>query len=107
MKRFTDKKYGEYSVHWIMQTGIDVKCPNCNKRGIVTRQDGIYQFVCTCCNKSMKTERFHHEYDVENYKLTTLCDYYYIYRNDAHRSLSDCYATFKLFMELLNEKDLI
>ena len=60
MKRFTDKKYGEYSVHWIMQTGIDVKCPNCNKRGIVTRQDGIYQFVCTCCNKSMKLEMSQH-----------------------------------------------
>lgn len=47
------------------------------------------------------------DYDVENYKLETLCDYYYIYRNNAHRSLSDCYATFKLFMELLDEKDLI
>lgn len=67
MKRFTDKKYGEYSVHWIMQSGIDVKCPNCNNRGIVTRQDGIYKFICTGCNKSMKTERFHYEYDVENH----------------------------------------
>ncbi|MBQ4531253.1 MAG: hypothetical protein IJA36_11725 [Lachnospiraceae bacterium] len=66
MKRFTDEEYGKYSVHMVMQTGIDVKCPNCNKRGIVTRQKGIYQFVCTSCNKSMKTEHLHYEYDVQN-----------------------------------------
>lgn len=66
MKRFTDEAYGKYSVHMVMQTGIDVKCPNCNNRGIVMRQDGIYQFVCTSCNKSMKTEHYLYEYDVQN-----------------------------------------
>ena len=66
MKRFTDEEYGKYSVYTVMQTGIDVKCPNCDKRGIVTEQEGIYQFVCTGCNKSMKTERFRYRYDVEN-----------------------------------------
>lgn len=44
------------------------------------------------------------DYDVENYKLTTLCDYYKIYRDDAHRSLSDCYATAKIFEELVNAR---
>lgn len=44
------------------------------------------------------------EYDVEDYKLTTLCDYYGIYRSDAHRSLSDCYATALLFENLINDK---
>lgn len=38
---------------------------------------------------------------LENYKLTTLCDYYDIYRDDAHRSLSDCYATGKIYKKLL------
>lgn len=44
------------------------------------------------------------EYDVENYKLTSLCDYYGIYRNDAHRSLSDCLATAKVLKELVEAK---
>lgn len=66
MKRFTDEAYGKYSVHMVMQTGIDVKCPNCNNRGIVMRQDGIYHFFCTSCNKTMKTEHYLYEYDVQN-----------------------------------------
>lgn len=44
------------------------------------------------------------DYDVENYKLTTLCNYYGIYRPDAHRSLSDCYATALLFENLIEDK---
>ncbi len=44
------------------------------------------------------------EYDVLNYKLETLCDYYSIYRNDAHRSLSDCLATAKVFQNLISDK---
>lgn len=43
-------------------------------------------------------------YDVENYKLTTLCDYYGIYRSDAHRSLSDCLATAKVMEHLVEDK---
>ncbi len=66
MKRVTDEKYGKYSVHTVIQTGIDVKCPNCSKRGIVTEQEEIYQLVCTSCNKSMKTEHLHYEYVVQN-----------------------------------------
>ena len=38
---------------------------------------------------------------LENHKLTTLCDHYDIYRDDAHRSLSDCYATGKIYKKLL------
>lgn len=43
-------------------------------------------------------------YDVENYKLDTLCDYYGIYRNDAHRALSDAYATGLLFEKIIDDK---
>lgn len=43
-------------------------------------------------------------WDIEDYKLTTLCDYYKIYRNDAHRSLSDCYATALLFENLIEDR---
>ncbi len=66
MKRITDEKYGKYSVCTVIQTGIDVKCPNCGKRGIVSEHEGIYRFVCTNCNKSMKTEQFRYRYDVQN-----------------------------------------
>ncbi len=66
MKRVTDEIYGKYSVHAVIQTGIDVKCPNCSKHGIVSMYEGIYQFVCTECNKSMKTERLQYHYNVQN-----------------------------------------
>lgn len=42
--------------------------------------------------------------DVYNYKLGTLCIYYGIWRDDAHRSLSDCYATAKVFSKLVYDK---
>lgn len=47
-----------------------------------------------------------YDWDVDDYKLDTLCEYYNIYRNNAHRSLSDCYATAQLFIKLLNEYEL-
>lgn len=42
--------------------------------------------------------------DVYNYKLDTLCGYYGIWREQAHRSLSDCYATSKVFSKLVFDK---
>lgn len=45
-----------------------------------------------------------YDYDVDDYKLETLCDYYNIYRNDAHRSLSDCFATAKLLEYIISDK---
>lgn len=44
------------------------------------------------------------EYDVENLKLETLCKYYGIRRSGAHRSLSDCFATAKVFEKLVEDK---
>lgn len=44
-------------------------------------------------------------YDVENYKLETLCNYYKIRDNaSAHRALSDCLATGYLFEKLVRER---
>lgn len=46
-----------------------------------------------------------YNYDVEDYKLTTLCDYYNIRDNRyAHRSLSDALATGLLFQKLAMDK---
>lgn len=45
------------------------------------------------------------DYDVEDYKLTTLCEYYNIRDNSgAHRAASDCLATGLLFQNLVKEK---
>ena len=44
------------------------------------------------------------DWDVEDYKLDTLCDHYHIFRPDAHRSLSDCYATGLVFEKLIEDK---
>lgn len=44
------------------------------------------------------------DYDVENYKLGTLCDYFSIPYDSAHRALADCFATALLFMELEKER---
>lgn len=43
-------------------------------------------------------------YDLENYKLETLCNYFGISRNLAHRSVSDCLATGLVFQSLVAEK---
>ena len=44
------------------------------------------------------------DWDVYDYKLETLCEYYDVYRSDAHRSLSDSYATALLFKNLIDDK---
>lgn len=46
-----------------------------------------------------------YDYDVEDYKLTTLCDFYQIRDNSfAHRALSDALATGLLFKNLTQDK---
>ena len=46
-----------------------------------------------------------YDYDVEDYKLTTLCDYYGIRDNTfAHRALPDALATGLLFKKLAQDK---
>ena len=47
------------------------------------------------------TEDYDSFYDVEDHKLETLCEFYNIYRDNAHRSASDCLATGLLFKELV------
>ena len=42
--------------------------------------------------------------EIGNHKLETLCSWYGIHRDNAHRSLSDCYATAKVFARLIFDK---
>lgn len=41
---------------------------------------------------------------VYDYKLETICNYYRIKNSNAHRSLSDCYATSKVFSRIVFDK---
>lgn len=43
------------------------------------------------------------DWDVEDHKLETLCDYYDIQRNDAHMSDSDCYADGLVLLNMTDE----
>lgn len=42
--------------------------------------------------------------EIDNYKLQTLCFWYGIWPSKAHSSLCDCYATSKVFIELVKDK---
>lgn len=47
---------------------------------------------------------YERDFDVHNHKLDTLCDYYGIHRNNAHRASSDCLATAILFKHLVHDR---
>lgn len=42
--------------------------------------------------------------NMDNYKLSTICSYYDIVRSEAHRSLSDAYATALVFERLIRDR---
>lgn len=58
----------------------------------------------TSYNSDEFDEDYFLKYDVDDYKLDTLCSYYGIYRDNAHRSLSDCFATGIAFKHLIKDK---
>lgn len=49
-------------------------------------------------------EDYEGNYDVENYKLDTICEFYGIYRDNSHRSLSDCLATGLVFKDIVDTR---
>ena len=77
-----------------------------------------YYDTCEISKKTLKTPKkkwdkdlgeyvinYNYDYDIENYKLTTLCDYYHIRDNlFAHRAMSDALATGILFQKLAQDK---
>ena len=46
----------------------------------------------------------YYTYDVDDYKLSSLCEYYGIDNTQAHRALGDCYATAEVFIAMLNKE---
>lgn len=83
-----------------------------------TTQKRKYYDTCEIAQKTLKKPKMkwdkeneeyvvndNYDYDVENYKLTTLCDYYKIRDNSfAHRALSDALATGILFKRIAMDK---
>ena len=83
-----------------------------------TTQKRRYYDTCEIAKKILKKPKMkwdkeyeeyvindNYDYDVEDYKLTTLCDYYAIRDNTfAHRALSDALATALLFECLAKDK---
>ncbi len=43
-------------------------------------------------------------YDVDDYKLSTLCEYYNVHQINAHRALGDCLATAQVFERMLRQE---
>lgn len=83
-----------------------------------TTQKRHYYDTCEIAKKTLKKPKMkwdkefeeyvvndNYDYDVDNYKLTTLCDHYKIRDNlFAHRALSDAFATGLLFQHLAQDK---
>ena len=55
-------------------------------------------------NKELQRYEETYDYDVLDYKLKTLCEYYHIPLQDAHRATGDSCATGFLFLELADER---
>lgn len=71
----------------------------------ITKKQKIYDNL-DLARRMLKPYKFTYDEikgDVINYKLDTLCEFYQVYRDDAHRALSDCYATGLIYIELLKE----
>lgn len=83
-----------------------------------TKNKRHYYDTCEIAKKTLKISKMkwdkeygeyvvndNYDYDVENYKLTTLCEYYQIRDNSfAHRAMSDALATGILFQKLAQDK---
>ena len=83
-----------------------------------TSQKRKYYDTCEISKKTLNTPKMkwdkeygeyvindNYPYDVENYKLVTLCEYYGLRDNSfAHRALSDAYSAGDLFRKLIQDK---
>ena len=65
-KRVIDRPYGTYSVYIVEKSGIDVKCPQCGKRGVVTADRDGARFSCGSCGKSLTKDAGYYRYDIHN-----------------------------------------
>lgn len=68
MKRFIDKAYFTHSVYSARSVGINVKCPACSSKGVVSEKDYKVSFKCFGC--MLRKEKFLENY---YYRLNVKC----------------------------------
>lgn len=66
MSRMIDEPYFTYSAYSALTTGIQVKCPKCQKPGIVTADQNNAYFRCLNCGHQEIRDRTIYRYDVHN-----------------------------------------
>lgn len=66
MSRMVDEPYFTYSTYSALTSGIQVKCPKCNRAGVVTADDENAYFRCLSCGHQETRDRTVYRYDVHN-----------------------------------------
>jgi hypothetical protein len=67
MKRIVDEVYFKYSAFSAAQgEGILVRCPKCQKQGVVIKTDEVYHFNCLACGDRQSRSQYEYRYDVHN-----------------------------------------
>ncbi len=97
----------QFDLKFIVKHGVDVTAENRKY------YDTLYIAQHTLKKARQKWDKelgchmtdYDSDYDVENYKLGTLCYYYGIPLYGAHRALADCLATGLLFKHLAKDRE--
>ena len=97
----------QFDLKFIVKHGVDVTAENRKY------YDTLYIAQHTLKKAKQKWDKelgfymtdYGSDYDVENYKLGTLCYYYGIPLYGAHRALADCLATGLLFKHLAKDRE--
>jgi ribosomal protein S27E len=80
MKRYADKPYGAFAASAIAKTtGLEVRCPDCGKIGIVKMDFPNTYFQCISCGKRHQRELGKYTYRVSH--ICSICDH--IVREDV------------------------
>lgn len=87
---------------------FDLKFIYCAGYDIFSEDHRFIDTLSSCKNcliryEENKAEHSDFTYDVINYKLETVCNYYNIFLPNAHRAAADCYATGLLFKNLVSD----
>jgi len=95
----------EFDLRFIMRHGVNITIKKRKYYDTLTLAQRILKKPQRKWNRELgEYEIDYDDYDVENYKLGTLCDYYRIEIPTAHRADGDSFATGFLFMELGDER---
>lgn len=95
----------EFDIRFLLQHGADVTKTKRKYFDTLTLAQHILKKPGKKWNPDLEEyEDNYDDYDVENYRLSTLCEYYHISLTNAHRATGDSYAAGLLFLELADER---